>query len=360
MFYQKSDGLKYCMEARAERIAHGTEEDGLTEREQEFPVAKKDVVKRFYAFEEYMNENWHSNVNIGALTHGDGLLTDHGEGHVQTVMNNAYLLLKGRVQYLSGFEIYILLMAIHFHDVGNIQGRDGHEKKIEEVMNEIPSEISGMESLEQVLICEIAMVHSGMVDGDKDTIGKMGDDETCLGMRVRKRMLAAVLRFADELADDFSRTKWKNVDKNEANKIYHDYSQVLDIPRITAENIALCYNLDDEDIRRTYKKDGVEIYLYDEILERIKKIMVELTYCRTFASDFLRVNTVNVSIYIHRKGSIDPRERKKLFFRLGLRGYPDEQRISIKDYYIDEGKSRNGFMVFSGEELEQAMKEEKI
>ncbi len=359
MFYQKSDGLKYCMEARAERIIHGTEDDGSTERELEFPVAKKDVVKRFHDFEEYMNENWHSKVTIGAMTYGDGLLTDHGVDHVQTVMHNAYLLLKGRVQYLSGFEIYILLMAIHFHDVGNIWGRDGHEKKIEDVMNEIPAEISGLETFEQIFICEIAMAHSGKIDDDKDTISKMGKDETCLGMRVRKPMLAAILRFADELADDFSRTKWDNVDINEVNKIYHDYSKALDIPKITDTNIALHFTLNDEDISRTYTKDGKEIYLYDEILNRIQKIMVELTYCRTFASDFLRVNSMNVSIDIRRKGSIDPRKKKTIFFRLGLRGYPDTRNITIKDYFIDDEMSKNSLMVFSGKELEQAMKEDK-
>ena len=35
---------------------------------------------------------------------------------------------------LSPYEAYLLLMPAHFHDVGNICGRQGHEKRIAEII----------------------------------------------------------------------------------------------------------------------------------------------------------------------------------------------------------------------------------
>lgn len=93
------------------------------------------MVASFKYIEDYMNQNCHPNTTLGAALHGDGLLTDHGVEHVKMVIQNAGKLV-GDMQYkrLNGYEIYLLLLAIHFHDVGNVCGRQEHEKKIDDII----------------------------------------------------------------------------------------------------------------------------------------------------------------------------------------------------------------------------------
>ena len=123
--YKEIDGLRYTME----QLQNSGEKD-------QFPAGKGDLVTSFKYIEDYMNQNCHPNTTLGAALNGDGLLTDHGVEHVKMVIQNAGKLV-GDMQYkrLNGYEIYLLLLAIHFHDVGNVCGRQEHEKKIDDLLS---------------------------------------------------------------------------------------------------------------------------------------------------------------------------------------------------------------------------------
>ena len=56
-----------------------------------------------------------------------GFLTDHGPQHIETVISRASDLIRARSCDLSSYEVFLLLAAIHLHDVGNIHGRTGHQ-----------------------------------------------------------------------------------------------------------------------------------------------------------------------------------------------------------------------------------------
>lgn len=60
-------------------------------------------------------------------------LTDHSADHVANVMERAWDLIEDQQDRFSGIEIYLLCLIILFHDVGNIEGRGGHNKKIAEI-----------------------------------------------------------------------------------------------------------------------------------------------------------------------------------------------------------------------------------
>src|SRR5258708_29280378 len=59
------------------------------------------------------------------------MLTDHGPRHIQNVLQNAERLIDRK--YFTAVELYSLCMMILFHDVGNIFGREGHERRIAKV-----------------------------------------------------------------------------------------------------------------------------------------------------------------------------------------------------------------------------------
>ncbi|MBV9158352.1 MAG: hypothetical protein JO097_18970, partial [Acidobacteriaceae bacterium] len=149
--------------------------------------------------EEYLNNNVHPYVNVSANAIDGGTLTDHGPDHIKTVILRACELVSARGD-LTPYEVYLLLVAIHLHDVGNIFGRETHELNSEAVIKELGT-LLGEHRLEHRVIFEIAQAHGGSIAGDKDKISRLPRSVALLGQDVRQQMLAAILRFADELAD---------------------------------------------------------------------------------------------------------------------------------------------------------------
>jgi hypothetical protein len=301
----------------------------------------------------------HPNTVLGAAIHGDGLLTDHGVDHIQMVMRNAYLLLKDKfrrkltdniVDRLNGSEVFILLMATHLHDVGNIYGREEHERKIFDVISEIGDRWT-LDTAETLVIEAIATAHGGHAGDDtqdKDTLCLLNREDYLGNIPIRPALLASILRFADELSDDNTRAnRFLNnagvvLDKN---KIHHEYSCSLSPITITGNVVAYKYFIG---IDKTHNKiplgNGENAYLYDEILKRLKKCLCELEYCRKYADGLISITTLNaiVNIMPEKRG----RPVKTTEFNLRLRGYPTIDSIII-----------DSLEYMSGEELNNAIQE---
>ena len=77
----------------------------------------------------------HPDVTKGAIAADGGFLTDHGPEHIRKVIARAGEMLDGTSCTLTVYEAYLLLMAIHFHDVGNAFGRKKHEEAARRVMD---------------------------------------------------------------------------------------------------------------------------------------------------------------------------------------------------------------------------------
>src|SRR4029077_15663813 len=100
----------------------------------QFPGRNRNYVAQFRAFEQYMLKDVHPQIEKMALAADGGFLTDHGSEHINTVIGRASFML-GPKPPLSPYEAYILLAAIHLHDVGNVYGRVGHEAKHAEIIS---------------------------------------------------------------------------------------------------------------------------------------------------------------------------------------------------------------------------------
>ena len=110
-----------------------------------YPRHDVDYYERFVKLDDHLNKHVHPSVNQGATAAGQAFanqettaadqkraiwLTDHGPKHIETVIRRASELAFAPDPVLSPYEVYILLLAIHFHDVGNIFGRERHEQRI--------------------------------------------------------------------------------------------------------------------------------------------------------------------------------------------------------------------------------------
>lgn len=360
IYFTVNDGLKYEFERRCNAESHGKQINNQEDMTKEFPINKKQLVEKYVSLERILNEKWHPNTTLGAAIQGNGLLTDHGVDHINAVMHHALEILGTSLRYLSGYEIYLLLLAIHFHDLGNIYGREQHEEKIGEVMQSL-GEALELDGVEREFVFAIAKAHGGYNDGDKDTIRYVNVDETCNGVQVRAKMLAAVLRFADEISDDFSRAAYDSMNIPKENEVFHLYSKVLEPVSIQGETIKFHFRIPYEYTQNRVGKGDEEVFLYDEILSRLTKCMRELEYCRRYANGFINITTLSVTIDLMSERNILKR-KERLSFRLNLLGYPSEKVSNLENYLelneIENADTQKIPKYRSGEELKKAMKGE--
>ena len=68
-------------------------------------------------------------VEVGATLKDGTVLTDHGPNHIIRVIQIVSYLLKSDLNFTC-YEIYILLIAIQIHDIGNLLGRENHETSV--------------------------------------------------------------------------------------------------------------------------------------------------------------------------------------------------------------------------------------
>lgn len=353
-YYNEQDGLKYVLQQRS----NGDSPLGNARRE--LPRNAQDFVERFYNVETYMNREWHPQVNLGAAVAGDGLLTDHGVQHVQDVIRHAYDIIAD-ISQLTGFEIYILLLSIHFHDVGNISGREEHEQKIGDILNQMQG-ILPLSTPEKGFICDIATAHGGYFKGDKDTIRGILSDDIFDSIQIRPKVLAAILRFSDEISDDLGRSI-SNVDIPLENEAYHIYSSTLEPISVEGDTLRFHYRIPFEFTQKKVQKGNQKLYLYDEIRNRLAKCMRELEYCKKYAGEILKLSSASVVIDIlQKKDTFRPIKDASESFKLTLQGYPDEKASTFEAYLEknDAGMGQSGSCRYEdGKDLKKKLAEKE-
>lgn len=348
MKYKKNDGLRYYFQDKVKSEEHHVA--SKYDLEYEFPTITCDWLDKFSTFEKFIKK-YHKNVDLGIAVSGDGLLTDHGPEHINSVMRHVVDIMVDP-WLLTGYEIFILMYAIHFHDLGNITGRLEHEGKIGEVMKKMVDRLDLIPTERQV-IRAIATAHGGYVDGDKDTIRYVDKSYTQGGAGIRPQVLAAVLRFADEVSDDLCRSDFEGIDIPDVNKIFHAYSKSLTPISVRGDTIKLTYSVSYEQTQKKIPGPKGDIYLYDEILNRLEKMMIELEYCRKYSEGMIRITTLDIEIHIYKgedemKNVIPP-------FRLTLQGYPDRNYANL-EYYREKteiNQCKNIIKYDTGEELQK-------
>lgn len=255
------------------------------------------------------------------------MLNSHGEDHVDMVANRAFELLQCCYDFpLTLYDLYILLCAIQVHDVGVVRGRDGHERRARDILRE--QEIAGISDHEINMIGAIACAHSGLTpDGNRDTIGALREEE----LQIKPRLLAALLRFADELADDRTRTNEFAIKEgliSKSSEIFHAYSQSLSRVEIvrneanrTHIEIKLTYYLDEKNACETFGKYGQEVYLLDEIYSRTLKMERERRYCAQYLKRCIDVGLIRVAIVV--SDADNPLGSQTYTYKLEDGGYPE-------------------------------------
>lgn len=229
-------------------------------------------------------------------------LTDHTEKHIANVLKNVWILISNNEESecdLNEIELLLLCVSVLFHDVGNLHGRSCHNSKIVEIYNAVrASKISKCQK-ERLLLQIIVKAHCGKSKrGDKDTLLDVQDSNHLFEKPIRLRELAAILRFADELAEGPQRTSQYMIDKKmiqEKSLIYHLYASITDVTIDKGnKRVALSYNID-------YPLKNISLSeLLNFVYMRILKMDMERRYCKYYApilNPFLRTEaTINFTV----------------------------------------------------------------
>lgn len=341
------------------RKSHIERYKGLAEKFAHFPVemgAMKDSIDKWR--EEFKEKLKEINENpdkeerereINQFLEDDPVvfLNRHDDSHIKKVKDRALELIKclDKITF-SCYEIYFLLCAIVVHDIGNIYGRIGHEKKIADILDNQCSEIIP-DAIERRVISRIAGVHGGQIQGNADTISVLRETDIVNGIKIKEQLLAAILRFADELADDFTRANYDALDSDiigGASKIYHVYSEKLHTVELqkneftNSYKVYLSYQFDSNVAKTLYEKAGQKRYLLDEIYSRTIKMERERRYCIRYLRPYCSLERISVEIVITK----DTFDEERISYTLEEKGYPEIPFNSIKDVRDD---------ILSGEEL---------
>lgn len=245
-------------------------------------------------------------------------LTDHSEKHAIDVLNLAWkLILKDEVKpnykekkqkespYFNEIEILLLCVSILFHDAGNIHGRTGHSQNIADIYNEARHSVMEKCRQERQQVLRIVRAHSGMTSrGDNDTLRDIEESSNLFDAPIKLRELAAILRFADELAEGPQRTSQYMIDKGLIEKpslLYHYYSSITNIHVDKGnERIALTYNIDYPINTKDITLDEILKYVYTRIL----KLDSERRYCKYYAPSLSKYKRTEATISFTINGNL--------------------------------------------------------
>jgi len=264
---------------------------------------RENYFSKYISLKDYLKDKVHNQVTIGAhLKEPDILINDHGVDHIETVIEKATDLLICKDCDFTAYEVYILLLCIQLHDVGNISGRYNHEMNVDNIIDQAVN-LCGCDTVETMMIREIVKTHSGKIPGteNKDKISLLNPKENCLNGEVRTQAIASVLRFADELTDDKRRAFTKLLHDNQIPKkseVYHAYASCLDSVYVKHGDkaIELTFKIPKIYATRTFGKMDKEILLLDEIYYRIMKMHLERIYCMRFLKRIIDINRISVSV----------------------------------------------------------------
>lgn len=333
----------------------------IAEQKQDRFPGNTNYWSHYWSMLTVLREQFYKHINVGLAVHSGsiaGIYTDHSGEHFDEVVKYAGRLIgidgEEENSFLTPYEVYLLLMGIRLHDVGNIFGRAGHEKMALDVYKNSTAIVS-RDKFETQVIAKIAQCHGGeRPDGNKDTISQLKElDHLGQNVGFRPRMVAALVRFSDEICEHRGRISQHLIDSGkipEQNLLFHLYAAAIkaSIVKRREKSVTIEYVLHKKHLEKPYlfKSDPQNPefkYLLDEVLDRLAKLNRERVYCNQFLDPPLQITRVKASIAIV-DGDDDENQLDECIIEIKPEGYPQED-ISW----------RNQTLGFAGEEMKKKL-----
>ena len=315
---------------------------------EEFPDSDINYFDRYKSIKTALTPIFEQ-VNV-SLAQDGGIHTDHGPRHVEQVIRYMGKLLQCENRNspieLKPYEVYLSLVAVLAHDVGNVRGRENHEQRAFELLREHCNDIVP-DTMELKSVSDIAMAHGGKYLGGKDTIHRLKENNGHSGTSFRPRLLAGLVRLADEICENSQRAAPDEVAIKPENLLFHKYAKSIKHTDIDRESklVLIEYQILVSQILLKFQNaSGKRVFLIDEIFNRLEKMNLELTYCSKFIWEVIRLNGIQAKIAIIHNETYNVLKEDRV--ELLDRGYPNNKKQLSKIY-------RN----WTGSELKKRLKD---
>ena len=325
-----------------------------------FPSDSGNHFNRYQQIKQDLEKNVYPSIGAATSAEDGGIYTDHSITHFNAVIRYAGKLLDLNASEndeenvedikLNPYEVFILLISILLHDAGNIFGRTEHEKKPLIIFKDM-GRVLCPDDFEARFIAKIAEVHGGKAIDEygqemKDTIRNslLKEIDTYRSVEYRPQLIAALVRFADEICEDRTRAARFLLSHNQVPKkseIYHYYADAISSVDVDLDSkfVSIKYELKKEDVLNKKGKGEQEEYLIDEIINRLEKIYCELLYCRAFMNEVVPINQIRATVSIYDEDI----ELEEKGFKLTEKGYPKDAfsfSASYPDWSGEKVKNR--------------------
>lgn len=329
---------------------------------------REDYVSKYNELAKVFNTRIHPEIKTKILAlEKEGYYNDHGIEHINMVIDRATKIIdtfhKNESNFmLSPYETFLLLVAIHLHDAGHLIGkRAEHATKVHELLHRSCGKM--LTAAEKRTIGDIAKAHGGK----EDPIGKVVDEHIS-NIEIRSKLLAAILRLADELAEDKSRASLEllgldddlidepntHIDKH--SEIYHRFSESFDSIRLEGTEMKISFCVRKKNLKEEFERKKGEVvekvFLLDEIYARTYKTFLETLYCNRFFPAKSRFDAIKVKIDLLTE--FDETFRT-ISYTLKEEGYPLAEDISS----LIHRQVKDGSHILSGAYIAKLINEEK-
>ncbi len=220
---------------------------------------------------------------------------DHGPRHIERVLEYLAEILGPdpiRAGRLNAFELFLAATAVVAHDLGVMHGREDHAKRSAQIVKIVAATNTLLFGPPAVRVLGPAIVcHSSHVDIDvgcqglPPVVGKIGRYD------VRPRFIAALVRLADELDEDYRRAeKWVQdlAEIPEASRPYWEFCQRIQGIRLDGSNIVFDVVFEPEDAGRWVLAGETPELFIRFFANKIAKINRERAKVRAHLGDLAR------------------------------------------------------------------------
>src|ERR1700685_3523050 len=130
---------------------------------------------------------------------------NHGRGHITRVLEYLnYLLGPKPLAFVNPYELFLAMMSILYHDIGLLRQRDHHADISKALLDGDANDAYIISKIDKEILGAAVVSHSSSKDIEQEC-SRFSSEEIIGDHRARPRVVAALVRLADELGEDHRR-----------------------------------------------------------------------------------------------------------------------------------------------------------
>ena len=227
---------------------------------------------------------------------------NHGRGHITRVLEYLdYLVGPEPLKYVTRYELFLAMMSILYHDIGIIRQREAHGDISKSLLEGDANDAYIINAIDKEIIAAAVVSHSSSKDIAKE-FSRFSEEEIIGRDKARPRLIAALVRLADELDEDYRRADpilQSRLNLPPESEFFWRFCQrVRGIrPDVKTKWIDFNVQLEPEDARRYGLVPGGKVrHFVAFFAEKLAKINQERIKVNAFLPTELKYNAIHVDV----------------------------------------------------------------